>query len=70
VYVYAIDYERGGEWAGRTMMCTAPKTFSIKGADKCQQRGYQRSGFYEVDTGEAKDWTIRLSDPAPSPSRS
>ncbi|MEO1720031.1 MAG: DUF1036 domain-containing protein [Pseudomonadota bacterium] len=64
IYVYAIDYERGGEWAGKTMMCTGPKSFSIKGADKCQERGYKRSGFYEVDTGDATDWTIRLSDPA------
>jgi uncharacterized membrane protein len=63
IYVYAIDYERGGEWAGTTKMCTAEKSFSIEGVEKCIERGYQRSGFYEVDTGDAKDWTIRLSDP-------
>ncbi|MEL6872207.1 MAG: DUF1036 domain-containing protein [Pseudomonadota bacterium] len=63
IYVYAVDYERGGEWAGKTMMCTAPKSFSIVGVDKCTDRGYERSGFYEVDTGEARDWTIRLTDP-------
>ncbi|MEL6298987.1 MAG: DUF1036 domain-containing protein [Pseudomonadota bacterium] len=64
IYVYAIDYERGGEWAGKTFMCTAPKSFSIQGVKECSERGYERSGFYEVDTGDASDWTIRLTDPA------
>ena len=63
IYVYAIDYERGGEWAGSTMMCTAEKSFAITGVDNCQQRGFQRSGFYEVDTGDQEEWTIRLTDP-------
>ncbi len=63
LYVYAIDYERGGEWAGTNMMCTTERSFSIVGAENCAQRGFQRSGFYEVDTGEAEAWTIRLADP-------
>jgi uncharacterized membrane protein len=29
----------------------------------CETRGYQRAGFMEVDTNEARDWTIRLGDP-------
>ena len=63
IYVYAIDYERGGEWSGPTMMCTAEKSFAIDGVGNCQDRGFLRSGFYEVDTGDAEDWTIRLTDP-------
>lgn len=70
IYVYAIDYERGGEWSGKTLMCTSPKTFAIKGAKQCQERGFQRSGFYEVDTGDAGDWTIRLTDPKADKPRS
>lgn len=66
IYVYAIDYERGGEWAGSTMLCTAEKSFAIEGTQRCQQRGFQRSGFYEVDTGDQQDWTIRLTDPEPA----
>jgi uncharacterized membrane protein len=62
-YVYAIDYDRGGEWAGRAFMCTVDKTFTIRGVQDCPQRGYKRTGFFEVDTGDAKDWTIRLTDP-------
>lgn len=63
-YVHAIDYDRGGEWAGQSMMCTADKSFTIKGVQDCKRRGFNPTGFFEVDTGEnAKDWTIRLTDP-------
>jgi len=44
-------------------MCTQDKSFAIKGVQDCDERGYKRTGFFEVDTGEAKDWTIRLTDP-------
>jgi uncharacterized membrane protein len=63
VYVNAIDYDRGGEWAGGNFMCTADKSFAIKGVDDCIKRGFKRTGFFEVDTGEAQDWTVRLTDP-------
>ena len=63
VYVHAIDYDRGGEWAGTNFMCTAEKSFAIRGVQECQKRGHNRAGFFEVDTGEAKEWTIRLTDP-------
>lgn len=63
-YIHAVDYDRGGEWAGQSFMCTVDKTFTIKGVQDCPKRGYNRTGFFEVDTGEnAKDWTIRLTDP-------
>jgi uncharacterized membrane protein len=63
-YVHAIDYDRGGEWAGKSAMCTADKVFTIRGVQDCQQRGFRSTGFFEVDTQEAKDWTIRLTDPS------
>jgi uncharacterized membrane protein len=62
-YVHAVDYDRGGEWAGGNVLCTADKTFTIRGTQDCQRRGYRKTGFFEVDTNEAKDWTIRLTDP-------
>ena len=63
-YVHGIDYDRGGEWAGQSFMCTADPSFTIKGVQDCQKRGFNRTGFFEVDTGDnAKDWTIRLTDP-------
>lgn len=62
-YVHAVDYDRGGEWAGQSYMCTQDKSFTIRGVQDCQTRGFKRAGFFEVDTCEAKDWTIRLTDP-------
>ena len=63
VYVHAVDYDRGGEWAGTHAMCTDAKSFAVRGVQDCTKRGHRKSGFFEVDTGEAKEWTIRLSDP-------
>jgi uncharacterized membrane protein len=63
IYVHAVDYDRGGEWAGTSFMCTADKTFFIRGVQDCQRRGYNRTGFFEVDTGDSREWTIRLADP-------
>ena len=61
-YVYAIDYDRGGEWIGRSFMCTREREFTIRGTVDCLARGFDRSGFFEVDTGEQKSWTIQLTE--------
>jgi uncharacterized membrane protein len=60
-YVYAVDYDKGGSWGGKSMMCIRDKIFTIRGMDKCTERSYQKTGFFEVDTGEESDWTISLS---------
>ena len=62
VYVYAVDYDRGGEWAGTNFMCTEDKSFQIRDIADCERRGHRRSGFMEVDTGSNREWTIRLGD--------
>ncbi len=61
-YVHAIDYDRGGEWGGKGLMCSDDKEFTIKGVQDCVKRGYKKTGFFEVDTQEEKDWTVRLTD--------
>ena len=61
-YVYAVDYDRGGEWSGRSFMCTRDREFTIRGVEDCFARGFDRSGFFEVDTGEQKSWTIQLTE--------
>jgi uncharacterized membrane protein len=66
VYIHALDYDRGGEWVGNNFMCTDEKSFAIRGAQDCQKRGFKRTGFFEVDTGESQEWTIRLTDPEAS----
>jgi uncharacterized membrane protein len=61
-YVYAIDYDHGGEWMGTAVMCTRDKEFTIRGIGDCLARGYDRGGFFEVDTGEQRAWTVQLTE--------
>jgi uncharacterized membrane protein len=63
-YVYAIDYDRGGEWTGRHYMCTRDREFTIRGIGDCLAHGYDRTGFFEVDTGEQRAWTVQLTESA------
>ncbi len=63
-YLSAVDYDRSGEWAGRAFMCTREKEFTIRGTEDCLARGYDRTGFFEVDTGEQGSWTVQLTDSA------
>jgi uncharacterized membrane protein len=61
-YVYAIDYDRGGEWSGKAFMCSREKEFTIRGTEDCLARGFDRTGFFEVDTGEQRSWTVQLTE--------
>ncbi len=63
IYVYAVDYDRGGEWTGKEFMCVSNKSFWIRGAKNCVDRGHQRVGFFEIDTGKSSQWVIRLTAP-------
>jgi uncharacterized membrane protein len=38
------------------------KNFSIKGRENCRKRGYERIGFFEVDTANQLTWVQNLSD--------
>ena len=66
-YIYAVDYDRGGEWSGQAYMCTRDKEFTIKGSHDCLARGFDRTGFFEVDTGEQRAWTVQLTESAEQP---
>lgn len=61
-YVYAIDYDRGGEWKGRHYMCTHARIFTIRGFEDCAQRGLETTGFFEVDTAGQASWTVQLTE--------
>ena len=63
-YVYAVDYDRGGEWSGQAFMCTRDKEFTIRSTDDCLARGYDRTGFFEVDTAEQPSWIVQLTESA------
>lgn len=62
-YIYAVDSRRGGEWSGKAFMCTRRKMFTIEGVEDCVARGYERTGFFEIDTAEQRSWTIHLYQP-------
>ena len=61
-YIYALDYDRGGEWSGQAFMCSRDKEFTIRGTENCLARGFDRTGFFEVDTGEQRSWTVQLTE--------
>jgi uncharacterized membrane protein len=63
-YIYAVDYDRNGEWSGQAFMCTRDKEFTIRGTEDCLARGFDRTGFFEVDTGEQPSWTVQLTESA------
>ena len=67
-YLYAVDDVGGGEWDGSVFMCTRDETFTIFGVEDCLARGYERTGFFEIDTQKRTDWTLQLTDNAGDPS--
>jgi uncharacterized membrane protein len=61
-YLYASD-GGAGTWDGKTHFCVAPdKRFKSVGRADCAKRGFDRRGFFEVDTGNKPDWTQSLSN--------
>jgi uncharacterized membrane protein len=68
-YIYALDYDRGGEWSGQAFMCSRDKEFTIRGVENCLARGFDRTGFFEVDTGDQRAWTVQLTDANEQPSQ-
>lgn len=61
-YLYAEDADRGGQWRGDIFMCTSDREFRIEGVDECFARGHQRTGFFEIDTGNKESWMVRLTE--------
>lgn len=62
-YLYVADDIGGGVWNGTNFMCTRDESFTIFGVEDCLARGYERTGFFEVDTQNKTDWTLQLTDP-------
>jgi len=61
-YLYATDGE-SGTWNGGTYFCTSPQqTFKIAGRGNCAARGFDRKGFFAIDTGNSPNWKQSLSD--------
>ncbi|WP_449508780.1 DUF1036 domain-containing protein [Devosia sp.] len=67
-YIFAADDVAGGAWDGAVFMCTRDETFTIFGVEDCLARGYERTGFFEIDTQNRSDWTMQLTENAAGPS--
>src|SRR5262245_66070235 len=61
-YIYAVDYDRNGEWSGQAFLCTRDKEFTIRGTEECLARGFDRTGFFEVHTGQPPSWPLLLTE--------
>ncbi|MHB1111419.1 MAG: DUF1036 domain-containing protein [Devosia sp.] len=61
-YVFAADDISGGSWDGEVYMCTRDETFTIFGVEDCLARGYERTGFFEVDTQNRSNWMLQLTE--------
>ncbi len=60
-YLNAESVDAEGKWRGPVFMCTSNVEFKIRGVKDCFARGYERTGFFEVDTGKQKSWQVRLT---------
>ena len=61
-YIYAADDIGGGSWDGNNYMCTRDETFTIFGVEDCLARGYERTGFFEIDTQNRSNWMLQLTE--------
>jgi len=61
-YLYASD-AGAGSWDGEHSFCVGTRDkFEIAGRENCAARNFERKGFFEIDTGNAADYTQSLSD--------
>jgi uncharacterized membrane protein len=61
-YLRGVHLGVDGAWDGNRRFCVKAQNFSIKGRDNCKKRGYGEAGFFEIDTGDYRDWVLNLSD--------
>ena len=61
-YLYATNGGPGSWDGGHAFCVSAGEVFKIDGRADCAGRGFDRRGFFEVDTGQKSDYTQNLSD--------
>jgi uncharacterized membrane protein len=61
-YLFASD-GGSGSWDGTHSFCVnSSDRFAITGRGNCLAHGFERKGFFEIDTGSAANYTQTLSD--------
>lgn len=62
-YYIRGEGDSGGAWEDDYTFCVDPEyEFEVRGGANCATRGLASAGFFEVDVGDAFDWTIGLRD--------
>jgi uncharacterized membrane protein len=61
-YLYGTDIYGEPAIVGSTDMCVDTKQFTIRDQKDCWVRGYQQARFLEVNTGNARSWTVFIRD--------
>lgn len=49
-YYYHAHSSGGGSWDGDYTFCTTNSAFTISGDENCSGRGYETTGFRQIDT--------------------
>jgi uncharacterized membrane protein len=55
-----VEAGRRKTWGGDQNLCTKPTRFVIRGDENCNQRGFDRHSFVQIDTGTARRWKVNL----------
>lgn len=61
-YLYAEHHDVGGAWDGDRSFCVGRGRFTAEGRADCLAHGYEARRFFQVDTGDSRDWTENLAD--------
>lgn len=61
-YYYIRAENEKANWTGDYHFCYTNEAYTIVGDENCTNRGYKTGGFFEVDTGNAHDWTQNLTN--------
>lgn len=61
-YLYAETFDGTSRWDGDYAFCTVTNPFRIRGDRDCEARGYETTGFFAAEVGEALDFTLDLVD--------
>lgn len=61
-YYYYRVTSKTYSWPGEGYyFCTSKEVFTIVGDENCEAQGHDRSEFRQIDTGEAKSFTVNLA---------
>ena len=64
VYLHATDVRGRSLLPGTARLCVGTGAFEAEARADCAPAGLVAAPFSEIDTGDARDWTLFLAEPA------